>query len=141
MLLDVHLQHRSRIDLVLQYRRCRQSRVGLPATLGDLLRLLCRTNWLCRLRRNVDTALEGPNDVVQSGMLWHWIVSKLFFDAGCLKLTVCSVVFQWSVSYMISPDAADLGVRAVFVWAGLLVPTVIVLYFSYPEVTRFDPIH
>lgn len=35
---------------------------------------------------------------------------------------------------MISPDAADLGIRAVFVWAGLLVSTVIVLYFFYPEV-------
>lgn len=46
------------------------------------------------------------------------------------------VVFQWTVSYMISPDAANLGVKAVYVWAGLLVPTVIILWLFYPEVRR-----
>jgi len=35
---------------------------------------------------------------------------------------------------MISPDAANLGTKAIFVWAGLLVPTTIILYFFYPEV-------
>jgi hypothetical protein len=34
---------------------------------------------------------------------------------------------------MISPDAANLGVKATYVWAGLLVPTVLILYFFYPE--------
>lgn len=34
---------------------------------------------------------------------------------------------------MISPDAGDLGVKAIYVWAGLLVPTTIILYFFYPE--------
>lgn len=35
---------------------------------------------------------------------------------------------------MISPDAGDLGVKAIYVWAGLLVPTVIILWLFYPEV-------
>jgi len=35
---------------------------------------------------------------------------------------------------MISPDQADLGVKAIFVWAGLLVPTIILLFLYYPEV-------
>ncbi|KAK7591514.1 hypothetical protein V3481_006160 [Fusarium oxysporum f. sp. vasinfectum] len=34
---------------------------------------------------------------------------------------------------MISPDAGNLGVKAVFVWAGLLVPTTVLLWFFYPE--------
>ena len=46
-----------------------------------------------------------------------------------------SVVFQWSISYMISPDAANLGIKAIYVWAGLLVPTTVLLYFFYPEVS------
>jgi len=36
---------------------------------------------------------------------------------------------------MISPDAANLGVKAVYVWAGLLVPTIIILWLFYPEVS------
>jgi hypothetical protein len=43
-------------------------------------------------------------------------------------------VFQWSVSYMISPDAGNMGVKAIYVWAGLLIPTVILLWLFYPEV-------
>ena len=35
---------------------------------------------------------------------------------------------------MISPDAANLGIKAIYVWAGLLVPTTVLLYFFYPEV-------
>ena len=35
---------------------------------------------------------------------------------------------------MISPDAGNLGVKAVYVWAGLLIPTVIILWLYYPEV-------
>lgn len=38
---------------------------------------------------------------------------------------------------MISPDAANLGVKAVYVWAGLLVPTVVILWAFYPEVRGF----
>lgn len=36
---------------------------------------------------------------------------------------------------MISPDAGNLGVKAVFVWAGLLVPTTVLLWFFYPKVS------
>ncbi|KAH7259409.1 major facilitator superfamily domain-containing protein [Fusarium redolens] len=53
------------------------------------------------------------------------------FNLGCYGIGF--VVFQWTVSYMISPDAGNLGVKAVFVWAGLLVPTTILLWFFYPE--------
>lgn len=37
---------------------------------------------------------------------------------------------------MISPDAANLGLRAIYIWAGLLVPTTIILYLFYPEVSQ-----
>jgi hypothetical protein len=37
---------------------------------------------------------------------------------------------------MISPDAGNLGVKAVYVWAGLLIPTTVLLYLYYPEVSR-----
>ncbi|KAK9319797.1 general substrate transporter [Lipomyces orientalis] len=53
------------------------------------------------------------------------------FNLGCYGLGF--VVFQWSVSYMISPDAANMGVKAVYVWAGLLIPTTVLLYLYYPE--------
>ncbi|KAG5660827.1 hypothetical protein KAF25_002470 [Fusarium avenaceum] len=53
------------------------------------------------------------------------------FNLGCYGLGF--VVFQWTVSYMISPDAGNLGVKAVFVWAGLLLPTTILLWLFYPE--------
>lgn len=53
------------------------------------------------------------------------------FNLGCYGLGF--VVFNWSVSYMISPDAGDMGVKAIYVWAGLLVPTVVILYLYYPE--------
>ncbi|VUC36545.1 unnamed protein product [Clonostachys rosea] len=53
------------------------------------------------------------------------------FNLGCYGIGF--VVFQWTVAYMINPDAANLGVKAVYVWAGLLVPTTIILYFLYPE--------
>lgn len=55
----------------------------------------------------------------------------------CFADLSSSVVFQWTISYMISPDAANLGVKAVYVWAGLLVPTTALLWFFLPEVT-FD---
>ncbi|KAH7137003.1 general substrate transporter [Dactylonectria estremocensis] len=53
------------------------------------------------------------------------------FNLGCYGLGF--VVFQWSVSYMISPDAGNMGVKAVYVWAGLLIPTTVLLYLYYPE--------
>ncbi|KAK3679732.1 hypothetical protein LTR78_000108 [Recurvomyces mirabilis] len=53
------------------------------------------------------------------------------FNLGCYGAGF--VVFQWTISYMISPDAANLGVKAVYVWAGLLVPTTIILWLFYPE--------
>jgi MFS transporter, SP family, general alpha glucoside:H+ symporter len=37
---------------------------------------------------------------------------------------------------MISPDAGDLGVKAVYVWAGLLIPTTIILWAYYPEASQ-----
>ncbi|UPL01848.1 hypothetical protein LCI18_012782 [Fusarium solani-melongenae] len=53
------------------------------------------------------------------------------FNLGCYGIGF--VAFQWSVSYMISPDAGNMGIKAVYVWAGLLVPTTILLWFFYPE--------
>lgn len=35
---------------------------------------------------------------------------------------------------MISPDAGNMGVKAVYVWAGLLIPTTVILWLYYPEV-------
>lgn len=55
------------------------------------------------------------------------------FNLGCYGAGF--VVFQWVTPYMISPDQADLGVKAIFVWAGLLVPTIILLFLYYPEVS------
>ncbi len=34
---------------------------------------------------------------------------------------------------MISPDAGNMGVKAIYVWAGLLIPTTILLWLYYPE--------
>ncbi|KAJ1324624.1 MFS transporter SP family general alpha glucoside:H+ symporter [Microdochium nivale] len=53
------------------------------------------------------------------------------FNLGCYGLGF--VVFQWTISFMISPDAANLGVKAVYVWAGLLLPFTVLLYMYYPE--------
>lgn len=53
----------------------------------------------------------------------------------CHDIDSLSVVFQWSISYMISPDAANMGLKAIYIWAGLLVPTTIILYLYYPEVS------
>lgn len=38
---------------------------------------------------------------------------------------------------MISPDAGNMGVKAVYVWAGLLIPTTVILWMYYPEVKHF----
>jgi hypothetical protein len=40
---------------------------------------------------------------------------------------------------MISPDAANMGVKASYVFAGLLVPVTILVYFFYPEVSSYSP--
>ncbi|RSM14151.1 hypothetical protein CDV31_005487 [Fusarium ambrosium] len=53
------------------------------------------------------------------------------FNLGCYGIGF--VAFQWSVSYMISPDAGNMGIKAVYVWAGMLIPTTILLWFFYPE--------
>lgn len=37
---------------------------------------------------------------------------------------------------MLSPDAANLGVRAAFIFASLVVPVFIVVFFFYPEVSQ-----
>jgi hypothetical protein len=37
---------------------------------------------------------------------------------------------------MISPDQANLGVRASFVFAALVVPVFVLVYFFYPEVSE-----
>jgi SP family general alpha glucoside:H+ symporter-like MFS transporter len=50
-----------------------------------------------------------------------------------------SFVFYWTVPLMISPDAGNLGVRAAFVFAGLVVPVIIGVYFFYPEVSGNIP--
>ena len=34
-----------------------------------------------------------------------------------------------------SPAAANLGLKAIYIWAGLLVSTTSLLYFFYPEVS------
>ncbi|THX17747.1 hypothetical protein D6D17_02339 [Aureobasidium pullulans] len=56
----------------------------------------------------------------------------------CLSLEIpclsyLSVVFRRIGSYMNSPDAANLGIIAVYVCAGLLVPFAIILASHNPE--------
>jgi hypothetical protein len=47
---------------------------------------------------------------------------------------VRGVVLTWVVPYLISPTAANLGVKTAYLFAGLLVPTFAGIYFFYPEV-------
>ncbi|WVW79024.1 hypothetical protein I302_100987 [Kwoniella bestiolae CBS 10118] len=47
----------------------------------------------------------------------------------------CFFVFYWTVPIMISPDQGNLGVRASFVFAALIVPVGLIVYFFYPETT------
>lgn len=42
---------------------------------------------------------------------------------------------------MISPDAGNMGVKAVYVWAGLLIPTTVILWLYYPEVRIIHMLH
>jgi hypothetical protein len=44
-------------------------------------------------------------------------------------------VFQWSVPYIINPDAGNLGIKATYIFAGLLVPTIAGIWYLYPEVS------
>ncbi|RSH93494.1 hypothetical protein EHS25_007850 [Saitozyma podzolica] len=46
-----------------------------------------------------------------------------------------NVVLTWVVPYLISPTAANLGVKTAYLFAGLLVPTFAGIYFFYPETT------
>ncbi|KAL1858280.1 hypothetical protein VTK73DRAFT_7864 [Phialemonium thermophilum] len=46
-----------------------------------------------------------------------------------------NVVFTYTIPYLISPTSANLGVKTAYLFAGLLLPTVIGLYFLYPETT------
>ncbi|WRT69060.1 uncharacterized protein IL334_006043 [Kwoniella shivajii] len=75
----------------------------------------------------------GPIGFVAAGETStpHLRAQTTSFNLGCYGLGF--VVFQWSISYMISPDAANLGLKAIYIWAGLLVPTTIILYLFYPE--------
>ncbi|WVQ67599.1 uncharacterized protein L199_005802 [Kwoniella botswanensis] len=75
----------------------------------------------------------GPIGFVAAGETStpHLRAQTTSFNLGCYGLGF--VVFQWSISYMISPDAANLGLKAIYIWAGLLVPTTTILFFFYPE--------
>lgn len=49
--------------------------------------------------------------------------------------SLVSTVFQWAVPYIINEDAANLGVKGCYIFAGILVPTIVLIYFLYPEVS------
>jgi hypothetical protein len=102
----------------------------MSTLLGILLRCLCRTYRFRRRRRDIYPSTPRTNHLVQLGMLRSRIVSTTFEIP-----TDLSVVFQWSVSYMISPDAANMGVKAIYIWAAMLVPTTVLLWLFYPEVS------
>lgn len=105
------------------------------AHLGLVLWCFSWSYRICRCWRDVDSSSACSNDLFQLGLLRGWIVSCLLCRlSGYNSNSSSSVVFQWTISYMISPDAANLGVKAVYVWAGLLVPTTALLWFFYPEV-------
>ncbi|KAK1927060.1 hypothetical protein DB88DRAFT_514651 [Papiliotrema laurentii] len=44
-------------------------------------------------------------------------------------------IFYWTVPLMISPDAANLGTKAAYIFAALVVPVTLIVYFFYPETT------
>lgn len=135
----MHLQHLSGHNLLLQDCGCSKGSSWLPPPLGHLLWCLCRTHWFCRCWRNFNSSLESSDDLFQPWVLRSWLVSNLPLLIKNLYLLCHSVVFQWTVSYMISPDAANLGIKAVYVWAGLLVPFTILLWLYYPEVSLSKP--
>ncbi|KAE8538162.1 hypothetical protein D1P53_005500 [Cryptococcus gattii VGV] len=49
--------------------------------------------------------------------------------------STCFLIYYWTVPIMISPDKANLGVRASFVFAGQVVLVLLLVYFFYPETT------
>ena len=64
---------------------------------------------------------------------------KIHYSSRCSKVPNgaghgLAVLASGSDSYMISPDAANMGVKAVYVCAGLLIPTTVLLYLYHPEV-------
>ncbi|ATY58282.1 MFS alpha-glucoside transporter [Cordyceps militaris] len=75
----------------------------------------------------------GPLGFVASGEVSTPRLRALSTSFNLFVYGVVFVVFQWTIPYMISPDEANLGVKAIYVWAGVLVPTIIVLYIYYPE--------
>lgn len=134
MLPHVRLQCLSRHHGLLKVRLLIPRCIGLPPVVGHLLWLLCWTHWVCRIRRNFDASPQSPDHFVQLGLLRSRIVSNQIMYTSFVMLILVSVVFQWAISYMISPDAGNMGIKAVYVWAGMLIPTTIILYFFYPEV-------
>jgi len=111
-----------------------QGGAGMSTLLGVLLRCLGRTYRLRRRRRDFYPSTPGTDHLIQLGLLRSRIVSTTFEIP-----TDLSVVFQWSVSYMISPDAANMGVKAIYIWAAMLVPTTVLLWLFYPEVSPWSP--
>lgn len=132
---DVRIQHLPCVDFFLQNRWSTKGGSRLLVAMGHLLRCFRWSHWLRCRWRNLDTSSQSSNYFVQPRMLRSWLVSdRTRFDIVYTD-TILSVVFQWSVSYMISPDSANLGIKAVYVWAGLLVPFTILLWLYYPEVS------
>lgn len=132
----VCLRYRPWNDWILQVGLREQCRARFLATLGHLLRMLRGPDRLRRSWRNINTSSESSNHIFQLGLLRDRLVSRTVPTVSDLLTLLFSVVFQWCVSYMISPDAGNMGVKAVYVWAGLLIPTTLLLWMYYPEVSR-----
>ncbi|KAJ2983001.1 hypothetical protein NQ176_g1015 [Zarea fungicola] len=75
----------------------------------------------------------GPLGFVASGEVSTPRLRAVSTSFNLFIYGVVFVVFQWTIPYMISPDEANLGVKAIYVWAGFLLPTIIILYIFYPE--------
>lgn len=87
MLPYVRFQHRPWNNGILQVRLCKQRSTGVPVALGHLLWQLRWTNWLCCVRRDLNSSSEGPDNFVQLGLLWHWLVSQYVQAVFCLLIT------------------------------------------------------
>ena len=130
----VLVQHRCRDLRPLCWCLGWQGCSGVSTLLGFLLWCFGGTYRICCRRRNFYPSSSSANHLIQLGLLRSWIVSMICTDK---ILTRLSVIFQWSVSYMISPDAANMGVKAIYIWAAMLVPTTVLLYLFYPEVGSY----
>jgi hypothetical protein len=62
---------------VLQDRRRKQGCSGLSLDMGSLLRRVCRTYWIRRIRRDVDATPSGSDNLLQSRLLWCRLVSMI----------------------------------------------------------------